>query len=163
MSNRIRRVMSKINYAMAWVGVASLSILLLYNFVNVISRYLFARPLPGVTELSGYMVGIFVFLGLAYARETNVDMTIDILSKKATGVKGFILNCAIGIIMAFTALVLLLGGAKLAIDKIGVRSSTDIAVLLFPFYMVLPIGSLFLFIQSVQELGSLIFSRKERE
>src|SRR5665811_2448549 len=94
MSNRIRRVMSKINYAMAWVGVASLSILLLYNFVNVISRYLFARPLPGVTELSGYMVGIFVFLGLAYARETNVDMTIDILSKKATGVKGFILNCA---------------------------------------------------------------------
>ncbi|WP_157973701.1 TRAP transporter small permease [Tropicimonas sp. IMCC34043] len=67
---------------LAYVGFIAASILLLIvalmGTVDVISTNLFFRPIPGMVELSGALLAVIVFLGLAQAQAIGSHIVIDI-------------------------------------------------------------------------------------
>lgn len=96
---------------MAYLGFLAASVLLLVvalmGAADVISTNLFYQPIPGMVELSGALLGVIVFLGLAQAQARGANIVIDV----ATGAMrpwmkkiAMILSLAVGaVFMAMVA------------------------------------------------------------
>lgn len=73
---------------LAYIGFIAASILLLVvalmGTADVISTNLFFKPIPGMVELSGALLAVIVFLGLAQAQAHGAHIVIDV----ATGAMG---------------------------------------------------------------------------
>ena len=52
---------------------------------SVATRYLFRAPLVGVDELSGYLMVVLVYFGLAYSLRTGAFIRVDNLYRLTTG------------------------------------------------------------------------------
>lgn len=67
---------------LAYLGFLAASILLLVvglmGAADVISTNLFFKPIPGMVELSGALLGVIVFLGLAQAQARGAHIVIDV-------------------------------------------------------------------------------------
>lgn len=67
---------------LAYLGFLAASVLLLVvalmGAADVISTNLFYRPIPGMVELSGALLGVIVFLGLAQAQARGSNIVIDV-------------------------------------------------------------------------------------
>ncbi len=50
--------------------------------VDVVSTNIFFRPIPGMVELSGAILGVIVFLGLAEAQARGANIMIDVSTQK---------------------------------------------------------------------------------
>ncbi|MBL6425899.1 MAG: TRAP transporter small permease [Maritimibacter sp.] len=73
---------------LAYLGFVAASVLLLVvalmGAADVISTNLFFEPIPGMVELSGSLLAVIVFLGLAQAQARGAHIVIDV----ATGAMG---------------------------------------------------------------------------
>lgn len=67
---------------LSYIGFLAASLLLLFialmGTVDIVLTNLFLRPIPGVVELSGALLGVTVFLGLAEAQARGSHIVIDV-------------------------------------------------------------------------------------
>ena len=63
-------------------GAALLLVLGVMGFVDVITLNLFHMPVPGLLEVSGTLLAIIVFLGLAEAQARDANISIDIFTQQ---------------------------------------------------------------------------------
>jgi len=54
----------------------------LMGAADVVSTNLFRKPIPGMVELSGALLGVIVFLGLAEAQARGTNIVIDVSTQK---------------------------------------------------------------------------------
>ncbi len=54
----------------------------LLGFLDVVSLNLFSLPVPGLLEMSGTMLAVIVFLGLAEAQAQNQNIAIDLFTSR---------------------------------------------------------------------------------
>lgn len=66
------------------VGIASISIFLAVIAITLatLSRYFFNLIIPGVDELTGYVLVVLTYFGLAYGLKTDSHIYIDLVQKK---------------------------------------------------------------------------------
>lgn len=80
------RLISRLSYGGAVMGVFGIIIMAVLITVSVVLRYFFRVGLPFTVEYSGYILVMVIFMGLAYTtlREAHVsvDFVIKRLSKK---------------------------------------------------------------------------------
>ncbi len=85
-------------------GAALLLVLGLMGFVDVISLNLFHIPVPGLLEMSGTLLAVIVFLGLAEAQARDANISIDLFTQQM-GPRGQrlcqLLSLAIGTMLMF--------------------------------------------------------------
>lgn len=65
--------------------LAASSLLLIVGVMgaaDVVSTNVFFRPIPGMVELSGAILGVIVFLGLAEAQARGANIMIDVSTQK---------------------------------------------------------------------------------
>ncbi|MFN3937118.1 MAG: TRAP transporter small permease [Gemmobacter sp.] len=93
----------------AFSALAILAVLVV-TAINVAGRYLFAAPLRGAEEATGYMVVAMVMLGAAEAYRRGDHIRIDILTERL-GPRGLWLADLIGhlAVLAFAAVLLRTG------------------------------------------------------
>lgn len=72
-------LLSRIITAALYIGMAAVVLLMLVTVVHSLGRYAFARPVPGIIELSGYLLVSAVFLIAPYAMLTKQHITIGLL------------------------------------------------------------------------------------
>ncbi len=73
-------VFDRIIYFCAILSTISIGLIMLTNVLNTILRWL-SIPIYGVFELNGLLVGINIFLGLAFVQKQKKHISVDMLSK----------------------------------------------------------------------------------
>jgi TRAP-type C4-dicarboxylate transport system permease small subunit len=79
-TKRIRTV----NRWIAALGAALLIPLMLLTSADVVSRDLFNHPLPGVVELSEYLLSGLILLGLGYAQQVKAHVGLSLLTSRVS-------------------------------------------------------------------------------
>jgi len=117
--------------------------------VDVVFRYLLVRPLVGVLEGTEFGLVAICFFGAAWVLKKDRHVKVDIIYNRLnlrnqTLVKT--VTCAVGAIALF---VIVWFGVVVAYQQfeLGYTSNTPLRWPTFPRYIVIAIGSLFLFIQ----------------
>jgi TRAP-type C4-dicarboxylate transport system permease small subunit len=108
-----------------------LLVVALLGTADVISTNLFLRPVPGTVELSGALLAVIVFLGLAEAQARGVNIVIDVATQNMRPLlKRLSALITLGIGVAFMAL-LSWQATKLSIASWSIRESA-LGALAFP-------------------------------
>lgn len=105
-SERLVSTMEKVLYPVSrllnYVGIGSLSLLMLLVTIHVIGRYLLGLPIPGSVELIELLMVLVVFLGLAdcavHHGNVSVSLFVDRLSKRAQAVID-VFTCLLSIVI----------------------------------------------------------------
>ncbi len=73
----IRKGLHSVIMFFTWIGAASLIILVLTTFANVVGRYLLRKPLTGAVEISQLFLAVTVFFAVAYTEVRKQHVTFD--------------------------------------------------------------------------------------
>ena len=80
--DRAKKVIQRFTYALSFAGMLVLIPMMLLTSTEVVSRFLWDRPLPGTVELSSYMLSFFVLLGLAYTQQVKGHVRVTMILDK---------------------------------------------------------------------------------
>jgi len=72
----------RINRWVCYLGMLLILPLMLLTSADVIGRAAWARPIPGIVELSSYMLDIFILLGLAYTQQVKGHVRVSMLTSR---------------------------------------------------------------------------------
>jgi TRAP-type C4-dicarboxylate transport system permease small subunit len=79
---RLDGLLRRVSYLGFLAASALLLIVGLMGTLDVISTNLFLKPIPGMVELSGALLAVIVFLGLAEAQARGSNIVIDVSTQK---------------------------------------------------------------------------------
>ncbi|WP_274426399.1 TRAP transporter small permease [Chelativorans sp. YIM 93263] len=144
MRSRVLVLLRNLTDLLALLGAAGVLALLVHVTADVISRQLFARPIPATVEIaSRYYMVLIAFLPLAWAERRNEMIAVDVFSSIFRGPfdrinKVFVhaLSLAAFAFLAYTTWFA-------AIREYGSGSfvlSLSVAVPIWPGYFILPLG-----------------------
>ena len=68
-----------------YAGWALVLFLMVFVTVGVLGRYLLNRPILGQTDIAELVIGVIVFLGLAYTQRTGAHARVEILVNRLKG------------------------------------------------------------------------------
>jgi len=77
-----KKGIQKVNRFIAGVGAWCLIPLMVITAVDVMSRDIFNRPIPGTVELSQYMLAVFILLGLAYTQQVKAHVAVSLFTSR---------------------------------------------------------------------------------
>ena len=72
----------RINRWVCYLGMLLILPLMLLTTADVIGRAAWARPIPGIVELSSYMLDVFILLGLAYTQQVKGHVRVSMLTSR---------------------------------------------------------------------------------
>ena len=138
---RIRR---GVDFALEWLLVALMSLMVVNVLWQVATRFLLNDPSSFTEEIARYLLIWVGLLGSAYAVGKRVHLAIDLLPSKLRGRRKSVLDLSIeACIFVFAALVLVGGGSglvRLTLD-LG-QTSAALRVPLGFVYLALPLSGL---------------------
>ena len=70
------------NRSVCYAGMLLIVPLMLLTSADVIGRAAFSRPIPGIVELSSYMLDVFILLGLAYTQQVKGHVRVSMLTSR---------------------------------------------------------------------------------
>jgi len=155
-------MLTKINYGAAFLSALMVFGLMVYNTYATGARYIFNAPPPGSTEISTFLIPVFVFLALAYTLEQERHVIVDFVISRLGIRKQLVLSVIASIFIAIFSVILVWKGTELGLGKISERSSSDLLLPLFPFYIFVPIGGLLLLLQSIRNIRTYVLSLTKR-
>lgn len=129
------------------LGAASLVLILtLLTAVEVISRYLLNRPIPGTWELSQLMLVGIVFLGLADGQAGGRHVRVELfIGRLDPGVRRWLELLALALGLGVFVLILWAGARDTwRAWEIGDYTLGSVAFPVWPSKLMVPVGSLFL-------------------
>jgi TRAP-type C4-dicarboxylate transport system permease small subunit len=128
---RLDRLLRQISYVGFLAGSALLLIVGLMGAADVVSTNIFLRPIPGTVELSGALLAVIVFLGLAEAQARGSHIVIDVATQsmgpRMKRISGVISLALAGALMGLVAW----QTTRLAINSWGLREAA-LGALAFP-------------------------------
>lgn len=75
----VDRAIRALGMAAIWISALAATIIAVLGTADVISSTAFNRPIAGTFELSGTLLAVMIFLGLAHAQRLNEHVAVDIL------------------------------------------------------------------------------------
>ncbi len=144
-------VISRINL---WLGIGSglaAALIMLLTGFEVVMRYFFNRPTLWSVEISEYLLVACAYLGLAYTLEHGGHVRVELIIDRPRPGPRRVLNIIAFTLAVIFAAVLTWQTLALALTSLGrgARSSTPMAIPLFPAQILIPIGSFFLCLQAL--------------
>jgi len=141
--SRFQRGLDSISNAMVTVAAAVLALMMLLATYDVLSRYLFNRPMKGTYELVGLMLIVASSWGLAFCQLKKGHISVNVLAQRSSsGIKAALSTYGYGLGLIAIGLT----AWQLILQTINYIQSYDTSVSetlewpLFPFMMALAIG-----------------------
>ena len=134
--------------------------------LELVLRFIFASPTNWVHESSGYMLAFYSILGGGYALQGRGHVNVDILLTRFTRRKQRLIALFTWLVFFFYLIVIIWysGEASIFSIKIWEHSSSAWGPLYWPVRLVIPIGSILMFLQGlVQFIEDLTFVLKREE
>ena len=79
---KIKFWIQRVNRWICYVGMFLILPLMLFTTADVIGRAVWARPIPGIVELSSYVLDVFILLGLAYTQQVKGHVRVSMLTSR---------------------------------------------------------------------------------
>jgi TRAP-type mannitol/chloroaromatic compound transport system permease small subunit len=79
---KIKFWIQRINRWICYTGMFLILPLMLFTTADVIGRAAWARPIPGIVELSSYVLDVFILLGLAYTQQVKGHVRVSMLTSR---------------------------------------------------------------------------------
>ena len=121
---------------------------------QVFTRFIMSNPSSFTDELARYLMIWVGVLGAAYVSGKNMHVAIDVLSNRLTKKKQKNLSLFVhGIIILFSLLVLVIGGARLVyITAVLNQNSPALHIPLAVVYAVIPISGLLIIYYKINDI-----------
>lgn len=155
------RYIRGITTALAWVAAAVIVIMSLLVAINVISRSLFNRPIPGIFEIVEYGLVWITFLGAAWLLRQDGHVRLDVLITRLGPRSGRIVNGAIYLISAVILAVFTWFCIKVTITdyRTGVVLVSELRPHKWFIEIIMPVGSLLLIVVCLLNFVKTILGR----
>ena len=148
---KIRKYIDKF---LALILIITMTVLVLDVVWQVLARYVVKSPSSFTDELARFLLIWVGLLGSAYALGKKKHLAIDLLPSKLTGKPKKILQVFISVlIIAFAALVLVVGGIRLVYITFTLNQiSPALGIPIAYVYLVLPLSGLLMIVYGILEI-----------
>jgi len=137
-----------------WISIAGavfLIPLMLGTAADVICRDLFNLPIMGVVESSGYLLAVFILLGLGYAEQVKAHVRVAIMTSRLSPRGQLILSVMTALISLFIFSILVWQGLAVGIEE---RTVSDLLrVPQYPFRILVAVGAFFVCLELLIDFG----------
>jgi|MudIll2142460700_1097286.scaffolds.fasta_scaffold02990_5 TRAP-type C4-dicarboxylate transport system permease small subunit len=162
---KLKRIFDVTLEALVWVSAALLALIVLSVAMEVFLRSALNRPQAWVLELSEYGLLFITFLIAAFLvkieRNITVDIVIGLLNHKTRDFLSIVQYAIISLV----AFVFVYFGASVTLDlyQRGVYNPTILQVPMAYVLFIIPVGGLFILIQSLIGLHASIRKARQKE
>lgn len=146
------KLFDRVLFALAYVAAVILLVMMISIDVDVVKRYIFLRPLPGVINIAEFALLYMLFLGTTWVLSNDKHVKIDILLINLPGKVQCIVNTISSSIAALATLMFSIFGWVITWEAFQANAHLvrSIVVPKAAVYVVIPIGSLLLTIQFIR-------------
>ncbi len=144
---RIRTV----NRWIAALGAAFLIPLMLLTSADVVGRDLFNHPIPGVVELSEYLLTVLILLGLGYAQQVKAHVGISLLTSRVSPPAGLVVQILTTLIGLFVFSLLVWQGLIVGLQERTVSDMLRIPQV--PFRLLVAAGAILVCLELLLDCG----------
>ena len=149
--DRLKNRVQTLNRWISGVGAVFLIPLMLVTAADVICRDLFNLPIMGVVESSGYLLAVFILLGLGYTEQVKAHVRVTIMTSRLSLRVQLILNIMTTLISLFIFSVLVWQGLGVGIEE---RTVSDLLrVPQYPFRLLVAFGAFFVCLELLIDFG----------
>lgn len=82
MYHKAKNIVQKLTRGAAYAGMALLIPMMLLTSADVVSSSLWTGPISGSMEISGFMLSVFVLLGIAYTQQVGDHVRVTVLIER---------------------------------------------------------------------------------
>ena len=150
----LREMLQKINRWVAGVGACFLIPLMLITAADVVGRDVFDHPIPGVIELSQYLLAVSILLGLAYTQQIKGHVEVSMLTSRLSAGARLILRLFGILVSLFLFVLLAWQGLVVGLEEKTV--SDMLRVPQYPFRLLVAVAAFLTFLELLIDLGSSI-------
>jgi len=142
----------RINRWVCYLGMLLILPLMLLTSVDVIGRAAWARPIPGIVELSSYMLDVFILLGLAYTQQVKGHVRVSMLTSRLPQRAQQSLEIVVTLLSLFIMVLLAWQGWVVGMEETAVSDMLRIPQR--PFKLLVGVAAILLCLELVVDLMS---------
>ena len=142
----------RINRWVCYFGMLLILPLMLLTSADVIGRAAWARPIPGIVELSSYMLDVFILLGLAYTQQVKGHVRVSMLTSRLPQRFELSLEIVVTLLSLFIMVLLAWQGWVVGMEETAVSDMLRIPQR--PFKLLVGVAALLLCLELVVDLVS---------
>jgi TRAP-type C4-dicarboxylate transport system permease small subunit len=160
MWTKTQKVIHRINFYVAVVGMSFIIPLMLLTTFDVVGRKFF-KPIPGSFELSEYILATFILLGAAYTQQVRGHVGVDFLTSRLSPRVRVVCEIITWILSLFIIAIVIWQGW---LEGIRERTVSDmLRIPQYPFRLLVAVGGFLLWLELLIDLISSIGKLKRRE
>jgi TRAP-type C4-dicarboxylate transport system permease small subunit len=142
----------RINLWVCYLGMLLILPLMLLTSADVIGRAAWARPIPGIVELSSYMLDVFILLGLAYTQQVKGHVRVSMLTSRLPQRAQQSLEIVVTLLSLFIMVLLAWQGWVVGMEETAVSDMLRIPQR--PFKLLVGVAAILLCLELVVDLMS---------
>lgn len=151
---RIRRVIQRINLYICMGGMFLLIPLMLVTTWDVLGRKFLSKTVPGMFELSEYILAVFILLGAAYTQQVKGHVGVDFVIKRFSLRTRTLCQIITVFLSLFIVTILVWQGW---VEGIKERTVSDmLRIPQYPFRLLVAIGGFLLWLELLIDLADFI-------
>ncbi len=156
---RINRFVDQIVLFTHYLGGIALAAMMFLTAFDVIGRFVFQQPIKGTQELSAVLLVLVVFLGAAYTTGQKEHVRIELLLMYLGPKTRFVLDLFSGLVsLTLVSGIAYQGLVHMWTQKERFLTTTLLKLPLWPFSLLLSIGTLLLIVVLLREIASQLTS-----
>jgi TRAP-type C4-dicarboxylate transport system permease small subunit len=157
----IKGAIQKVTRGVSFVGMFLLIPLMLLTAIEVTTRWLWDRPIPGTLELSSYMLSIFILLGVAYTQQAKGHVKVTMLTTRLPRRLRLATEMLTTLLSLFIIAILAWQGWVVGLEEKAVSDMLRIPQM--PFKLLVSVAGVMLFLELIIDLidSGLEFARND--
>jgi TRAP-type C4-dicarboxylate transport system permease small subunit len=157
---KTQKVIHRLNFYVAVVGMSFIIPLMLLTTFDVVGRKFF-KPIPGSFELSEYILAIFILLGAAYTQQVKGHVGVDFLTSQLSPRVRTVCEIITWMLSLFIIAIVIWQGW---LEGIRERTVSDmLRIPQYPFRLLVAVGGFLLWLELLIDLINSIGKLKRRE
>jgi TRAP-type C4-dicarboxylate transport system permease small subunit len=149
---KIKFWIQRVNRWVCYAGMLLILPLMLFTTADVIGRAVWARPIPGIVELSSYMLDVFILLGLAYTQQVKGHVRVSMLTSRMPPRAQIFFEMVVTGFSLFIIALLTWQGFVVGLEETAVSDMLRIAQR--PFKLLVGVAALLLCLELVVDLAT---------
>jgi TRAP-type C4-dicarboxylate transport system permease small subunit len=149
---KIKFWIQRVNRGVCYAGMFLILPLMLLTTVDVIGRAAWARPIPGIVELSSYALDVFILLGLAYTQQVKGHVRVSMLTSRMPPRVQIFLDIFVALLSLFIIALLAWQGFVMGLEETAVSDMLRIAQR--PFKLLVGVAAFLLCLELVVDLAT---------
>ncbi len=146
----VKKFIHGLTYRVCAVGMFLVIPLMALTAADVISRSLFNKPIPGVLEMSEYLLSVIILLGAAYTQQMKGHVWVDFLTSRFPARLQHFCQVITYLASLFIVSVLVVMGFS---DSMEEKTVSDmLRIPQWPFKMLVSVGGFLLWLELLLDL-----------